>query len=307
MRQLLRRAKTKPIVDGQLYYVDASGSEHVIDVRVTTRGKSRLEHCSFPPLSISLNPAQVDATLFAGQSKLKIVTHCRNGSSYLRYLHQEFGIYRAYNSLSEHSFRVRMLNVTYRDSQIERRDDVRPAFFIESTAEVAERLGMTTVKTKSIRPEQLDPGESNIYELFQYMIANTDWSILKSTGTEFCCHNGKVIAKPDAMDDWVVLPYDFDQAGIINTRYALPADELRLRSVRQRLYRGRCRHSDQLDETVKLFNDRRQEIQAALAPHALTDRARRSALGYLETFYTIINDSTKLKKEVISVCRGGRS
>ncbi len=164
-------------------------------------------------LSVFLNPDQVASTLFAGLKKLKIVTHCNNGSTYLRYLHQEFGIYKTYNLVSEYSFRVRMLNVTYRDIEGKRRDDVRLAFFIESDNEVARRLGMKKIKTKTIAPHQFAAAQTNIFELFQYLIANTDWAIKKGPGTENCCHNAKVIAKPDAQDNWVVLPYDFDGAG----------------------------------------------------------------------------------------------
>ena len=112
MRELLRRAKKKPVLEGQLKYVAADGSDAVIDLTITTRGRSRLAQCAFPPLSITLDEAQVRSTLFAGQRTIKIVTHCRNASKYQRYLLQEFGIYKAYNLLSDHSFRVRMLNVT---------------------------------------------------------------------------------------------------------------------------------------------------------------------------------------------------
>ncbi len=304
MRTLLKRAKKKPVLQGQLRYVDTGGNEVALDIDITTRGKSRLAHCTFPPLSITVNAEQADSTLFAGQRRLKIGTHCRNGSTYLRYLHQEFGIYRTYNLLSEHSFRVRMLNVTYRDIERKRRDEVRLAFFIESDDEVAERLDMKKKQTKSIESHQFNPAQTNIFELFQYMIANTDWAIRKGPGTENCCHNAKVIAKPDAQDNWVVLPYDFDQAGIINTQYALPSLALGIRTVRHRLYRGRCRHNDRLGQTIQLFNERRQDIEIANTPQALNKKARQSALKYLDVFYKTINDPKKLKKQIISVCRG---
>jgi hypothetical protein len=304
VRTLLKRARKKPVLQGQLRYVDVDGNEVAIDIDITTRGRSRLEHCSFPPLSVFLNPDQVASTLFAGQKKLKIVTHCNNGSTYLRYLHQEFGIYKTYNLVSEYSFRVRMLNVTYRDIEGKRRDDVRLAFFIESDNEVAKRLGMKKIKTKTIAPHQFDAAQTNIFELFQYLIANTDWAIKKGPGTENCCHNAKVIAKPDAQDNWIVLPYDFDQAGIINTKYALPALSLGIRTVRHRLYRGRCRHNDYLDQTIQLFNERRADIEIANTPDALSNKARKSTLKYLDVFYKTINDPEKLKKRIVDVCRG---
>jgi hypothetical protein len=304
MRTLLRSAKKRPVLDGQLSYSDSDGNKVTIGLTITTRGKSRLEQCAFPPLSISLNKEQTRSTLFAGQRKLKIVTHCRNGAKYRRYLQQEFGIYKAYNLLSENSFRVRMLNVTYRDSEEKRRDQVVHSFFIESDDEVAKRLGMNKIKTKTISPKQFHVAETNKYELFQYMIANTDWAIRKGSGTEICCHNGKVIARPESEDNWIVLPYDFDQAGLINTEYALPAIGLPIRNVRQRLYRGRCGHNEQLHVTMALFNAKRNEMEAVLAPPALSEKEQRAILKYLKVFFDTINDPKKLNRQVIDKCRG---
>jgi hypothetical protein len=305
IRTLLRQAKKKPVLPGQLRYVDGDGKEVVLDFDMTTRGRSRLAICSFPPLSISLHDDDTDSSLFAGQRKLKIVTHCNKRSDYLTYLHQEYGIYKAYNLLSDFSFRVRKLNVTYRDSDRKRKDDVREAFFIESEHEAAQRLGMESIKRPSIKVRQLNPEETSIYTLFQYLIANTDWSIRKGPRDEDCCHNGKLIGNPGTQDNWVVLAYDFDQAGIINTSYALPAKGLGIKSVRSRLYRGRCLHNDHLAGAISLFNDRREEIEAALVPQSLSRRKRDSTLSYIEKFYSTINDPESLKKEVLDDCLRG--
>ncbi len=304
MRTLLRSASKKPVLDGQLRYLDSDGSDVNIDLTITTRGKSRLAHCSFPPLSITLDQKQTASTLFAGQRKLKIVTHCRNGLKYKRYFYQEHGIYRAYNLLSDHSFRVRMLDVTFHDNEQKRRDQSVPAFFIESDSEVARRLNMTTITTKTIRSSQFNVVETTKYEVFQYMIGNTDWAIRKGPGSENCCHNGKVIGPAGAEENWVVLPYDFDQSGIMNTEYALPAIGLRIRDVRQRLYRGRCSHNEQLTETFALFNEKRSEIAAALTPQALSKNSRKTVLKYLDAFFDTINDSKKLKRQILDSCRG---
>lgn len=304
MRALLRTARKNPVLDGRLRYIDSNGRDVTIDLTITTRGHSRLDLCSFPPLSVSLKKKQTPSTLFAGQHKLKIVSHCKAGSNYQRYFHQEYGIYRAYNVLTDHAFRVRMLDITFRDTEKKRRDEIVPAFFIESGREVAERLNLTEIKTQKISPSQFNVEETNKYELFQYMVGNTDWSILKGPSTENCCHNGKVIGQRGSHKDWVVLPYDFDQSGIINTEYSLPSEQFSIRNVRQRLYRGRCSHNEQLDSTIALFNENRSALEAALTPQALTERSQKKALNYLGAFFETINDENKLNKQVIDKCRG---
>ena len=302
LRTLKREAEGRPELDAILRFTDADGQAVELEAKVTTRGHSRLEMCSFPPLSLLTKKGDVKDTLFAGQKKLKIVMPCQRGGRYLEYLRQEYGIYKAYEAVAEPAFRVRLLNITFRDSE---RDDSEEyvAFFIESIKEVAERSGLERIKINRVDPERLDSRNSSIYELFQFMIANTDWSKSKGPGEEDCCHNGKVLAPPDSEDGWFVLPYDFDQSGIINTEYAVPSDNLSLRSVRQRLFRGRCDFIGEMDDTIALFNERRSDIEAALSSGGVTNYTDRSQRKFVDKFYEIVNDAKKRKKQIDDKCR----
>ena len=304
MNTIVREADERPEVEGVLHYTADDGQTVTLPLSMTTRGKSRLAYCHFPPLSINLKRKETDGTLFAGQNKLKVVTRCRRGSTFERYLHQEHGIYQAFNAVSEYGFRVRRLNVTYRDSEGKRDDETQFAYFIESDNEVAARTGMEKLKVSKIDSAQLDPAHENKFALFQFLIANTDWSVIKGAAEESCCHNGKVIITPGSVIGWIVLPYDFDQAGLINAKYSMPAEGLGIRSVRQRLFRGRCRNIDQLDDTVALFNERRAAIEAALLPEALDNRSRKSAARYIDDFYEIMNEPKDRQKIVADKCIG---
>ena len=83
-------------------------------------------------------------------------------------------------------------------------------------------------------------------------------------------------------------------------------DESPVDAIRQRLYRRRCRHNEQLDQTIALFNERRSELEAVLAPEMLTERTRKTALKYLDYFFVTVNNLQKLNKQVIGVCRGSK-
>ena len=303
MKTIVNDAADRPEVPGVLRYTDA-GSEVALDFTMTTRGNSRLEYCKFPPLKLNLKKKQVKGTLFEGQNKLKIVTQCKSSRTFKRYLIQEYGIYHGFNVLTDNSIRTRALSVTFRDSEGEREDDMQSAFFLESDKEVAERLSMEPIKSPSINPAQLDSKHASIFALYQYLIANTDWSMLKGPGSDPCCHNGKVIITPGSADGWIVLPYDFDQAGLINTSYSMPADGLGLSSVRRRLFRGRCRNLEHLDESIAKFNELRPQIEEALNPPALDDGSRKKALKYIDDFYEIVNDPKKRKKKIEDDCLG---
>ena len=208
--------------------------------------------------------------------------------------------------LTDNSFRARVLSVTYKDSEGKRKDEVQPAFFLESDNEVAERLSMEPIKSSTIDPAQLDSKHASVFALYQYLIANTDWSMLKGPGSEPCCHNGKVIITPGTTNGWIVLPYDFDQAGLINTRYSMPAEGLGIRSVKQRLFRGRCLNLRNLDESIEKFNELRPQIEEALNPPEIDQRSHKNALKYIDDFYEIVNDPKKRKKEIEDDCLGRR-
>jgi len=306
MKTLLRRADDRPVLEGKLHYTDQHGKQLEFDVQVTTRGHNRLEICKFPPLSVKFEKKQVKGTVFSGQKKLKIVTQCRSGDRYLDFLRHEYGIYKAYNIVAEPSFRARMLNITFRDTQRKYKEELHVAFFIESIKEVAARLDMEPVKLNEIPPLHLDGSNSSTYDLFQFLIANTDWSKTRGPGDEDCCHNGKVLRTPGTDVGWVVLPYDFDQAGLINVPYALPHEQLPIRSVTQRLFRGRCAFIEHMDATIELFNRERQAIEAALVSGGLSEKRQRSQAKFLARFYEIVNDPKLRQRHVVGRCRGPR-
>ncbi len=306
IRTLVRSAEQRPELAGKLYYSGEQGSEFVIDVEVSTRGDSRLEMCGFPPLSLRFDPEQTSGTVFAGQTKLKIVTQCDRGYAYRDYLLEEYGIYRAFELLTDRAFRVRMLGITFRDSEGKRSDSTQSAFFIESVDEVAERLGLVELEEMKIPPERLEPSHANLSAVFHFLIGNTDWSVGSGEKGDPCCHNGKVIGAAGSSSGWSVVPYDFDQAGLINTRYALPHERLPIRTVQQRLFRGRCAYMQHLDDTLALFNSHRNNIEAALASGGPSDRTMRAQAKYVADFFEIINDPEKLRRQIVERCVGMR-
>ncbi len=57
--------------------------------------------------------------------------------------------------------------------------------------------------------------------LFQYMVGNTDWSAVRSGPDDRCCHNVAVFSGDGGASNSVV-PFDFDQAGLVDAPYAVP-------------------------------------------------------------------------------------
>ncbi|MEL7449073.1 MAG: hypothetical protein AAFN78_07670 [Pseudomonadota bacterium] len=289
----------RPEIHGTVKLV---GEDEILDVKLTERGHSRLGMCRFPPLKLNFRRKQVEGTVFAGQNKLKLVTQCKGSGRYERYLRQEYSIYKAYEELSEAGFRVRWTTITYRDPEEPSAERTHPAFLIESLNEVAARLGRERITLDRVPSDRLDPLESTRYTLFQYLIGNTDWSMIAGADNDGCCHNGKLLALPGSDTQYVVIPYDFDQAGLINTDYAEPAEVLKIRSVRQRVFRGRCIHNDQLDTVIAQFNEKREAIATHLAPPGVSKSTNKKTRNYVDEFYDTINDPRARKRRILDVC-----
>jgi len=304
MRELIRKRAKRPEFPAVLRYTDSDGVEQQIAITLTSRGNSRLDMCDNPPLRIIFAKGVAKGTIFEGQRRLKMVTQCERGRSAESWVHLERGIYRAYNVLTDFSYRVRELQVTYTDSDSKKWQRVQPAFFIEPTGKVAERLERKSIRPTEIKPSQFDETTAIIGTLFQYLIGNTDFSTKRGPEGEGCCHNGRVLSKIGEQDGWIVVPFDFDQAGIINTDYALPDKRFPIRNVTIRLYRGYCWQNDLLPEATELFNERRAEITAALLPVELSKSRATRARRFVDRFYGIINDPDELQKRVLKKCRG---
>lgn len=178
------------------------------------------------------------------------------------------------------------------------------AFLIEEDWEVAERAGMEAVKVGSLRVAQLDFAGAALLYLFQYMIGNTDWSPIGAVAGDNCCHNTKPIGPQDSDAGRIVLPYDFDQIGLINTPYARPSPAVPIRSVTQRLYRGYCALNDDLEAALLLLNERRSDIEAGYAALDVSDRSRKRALTYLSDSYDRINNPRRFERDILGRCRG---
>jgi hypothetical protein len=86
----------------------------------------------------------------------------------------------------------------------------------------------------------------------------------------------------------------------------VPHERLPIRSVSQRLFRGRCEYLDHLDETIGLFNRDREAIEAALASGGISARTLEKQTDYIAKFYDIVNEAGNRKRYIEDRCRGKR-
>ena len=302
-RTLSRERREREELEGLVTYQGDDGAEVILDVQVRTRGNSRMDICTYPPLRLNFRRRQVEGTMFAGQDRIKLVTLCKDTGSYRDYLALEYEIYRLYNALSDVSYRVRWADIEYvRTDGRRRTSENMPGFLIEEDTEAASRTGLETWEVERLDLGAIESSAMALLSLFHFFIGNTDWSGTSGPPGDRCCHNGDVLRTSTGQA--VLIPYDFDQAGLINTEYAEPAAPLPIRSVRQRLYRGYCQFNDDLDAAMERFNSARAQIESIVAEAQIRGNVRNRAQRYVEEFYEIINDPKQRQRRIADKCIG---
>jgi hypothetical protein len=288
---------------GKFQFTNAAGELQEFYVGVRTRGLFRLqkEICSFPPLRLNFKKSQTKNTLFHGQDKVKLVTHCQGSSRYKMMVPREFLAYRIFNTLTDISFRVRLMRITYVDTDKKNDEDVHYGFIIEHRDRLAKRLDMPVLEVPKTRVSALNPEYLNLISMYQYLIGNTDFSPVLGPAGDNCCHN-QVLFGVDGQPILSV-PYDFDQAGIVDAAHAGANPKFKLRSVKKRLYRGRCVNNQLLDATIATFQSKQGDLLTLINEQEVLDnRARKAVTTYVGKFYEVLESEKRVTKELVKKC-----
>ncbi len=292
------RGAKAPYHAATLSYTDSTGKVVTVDARARTRGIWRLKNCEFPPVRMKVADKAGKQTVFNNIAEPKLVTYCRNSDVYDNYILQEFMLYRIYRLLTPVSHHVRLLKMTYADSATGKVEATRYSFVVEDPATLAERVGGEVVRQTGADSDDLDAPQSAIAFVFQYMIGNTDFSFGG-------LHNAELIRTRTGQ----ILPiaYDFDFSGAVNTHYAAPDPKLRIRSVRERQFRGYCAYKLEYQKVIDLFIAKKPEIYALYADplgQLLSPRIIKETLSYFDDFYKSIPNAKEAQKRVFDECVG---
>ncbi|WP_310469071.1 hypothetical protein [Sphingomonas sp.] len=275
-------------------------------VRLAPRGITRLRRdvCQFPPLRVVLVQPAPANSLFAGQRKLKLVTHCRAPAAFQQHLLLEYAAYRMYNLITPASLKARLAAIDYVGA------DGRPmtsrlGFFLEDPDDAARRLGLREVQAGDRIPSaSLSAPHAARSALFQYMIGNLDWSMRAGPVGESCCHNYKLAGETRAPAGVLVpMPYDFDFSGLVDAPYALPPDQIQVSNVRERRYRGYCKHNGEAFRAAGELRALRGALLGELdRVPGLEPGTRRKAAAFLAGFFAEIANDATVSAKLLKTC-----
>lgn len=290
MRVLLKDRGEKPINHPAVLTYEGGQNPITLPVKLKVRGNFRrsTNNCSFPPLLIDLPKKKGKGSVFANQNELKLITHCQSDE----YVVREYLLYQVYNLLTDFSFRARLAQVTYEDSTGRRPTQTKFAFLLEDDESVARRNKTANIAKAKINMAFADSLTMATVAVFEYMIGNTDWSVPYQ-------HNIKLVKQQDNIHP-IPIPYDFDHAGIVEAPYALPAQQLNIQSVRERLYRGYSYPESLFRQVFDKFIAQKSNIYALYQQNPYLDKAYvKRTISYLDEFYDHIKNDRMIRLQFV--------
>lgn len=265
-----------------LTFKDAEGTKQAWDIKVKLRGKFRRMKCTeTPPFKLYFDKKDLASAGLTKHNDLKLVNFCYSDKEIAKdILLKEYLAYKMYGAITDISYRVQLLKITYKDTVTG--DKIKQwAFLIEDTAQVRDRLSADKLsKDELVHLDSFDKNQVRIMALFQYMIGNADWKLQIEK-------NVKIIKQKNQL---LAIPYDFDFSGFVNAPYARPNSNYSLTSVKDRIYLGFPKDVIHLDPTIDLFESKKKTLYKLVKTQKhLSWDSKVEIFSYLDEFFNELN------------------
>lgn len=293
--------KDTTYINRKLYYQSSPGKSDSIHVGIKGRGNYRMRECYFPPLWIKIKKKDANGTVFEGNKKLKLVLPCDNRESSNDLILKEFLCYKLYEEITSDAFLTRLVNVDLTElKKSKNKMSSVKGILIEDVDKTAMRLHAKALKTVRIAHDALNDTSAARFELFEYLISNTDWSIVYQ-------HNSKLFA--GNTNQFFSIPYDFDMSGVVNAPYAVVSEvngeQLDIDHVTERLYRGYCRPVPVMQYVRKEFLAKEEKLMAVpdQLKGNLSDNEIKGVKDYMRQFFLALKDDREYAFNILDKCR----
>ncbi len=252
-------------------------------VDVSVRGRFRRMQCAIPPLKLQFKKKALRMHGLNTHNDFKLVTLCENSEEGVEFLKREQLAYELHALITGQSFRTKLLEITYVDTQTGA-EDTQYAILIEDEDQMAERLGGEECKDCFNLPsESFVPGSLATAHLFQYMIGNTDYDIQMD-------RNVKIVKLDNGQH--IPVAYDFDFSGLVGANYARPNINVGQTSIQQRVWMGSGYSETDLRLAIDAFNSKEAAVYNLVDNSTYLDaKTKRQVKSYLKGFYRDINKS----------------
>lgn len=284
-------------IDAVLKYNTSPVDSVVKNIRVKARGEMRRNYCDFPPLLLNFKMKDSVGGEFTGIDKLKLVPYCKLGNE--EYVLKEYLVYKLYNVLTDFSYRVRLMRIKYINTAKESKPLVQYGFVIEPTRLLEKRTGTKEMENIKVSQKVIKPEMMDRMAIFNYMIGNTDWSVPNM-------HNVVILSQPlsERPDLAVIIPYDFDYSGFVNTDYAIPFETLPIKSVRERYFMGICRTEEVYRNALREFSEKKDEFIKVINDFPyLGEKSKKQSIEYLMGFFNGLEKKSPVVYKLLTECK----
>jgi hypothetical protein len=297
MKSFIKNKDEDEYVPASISYTLPDGTEVEKNCRIRPRGNYRRNKCYLPPIKIDFDDSSYVIPEFESMGKMKMVSLCKDAGNFEQYLIKEYLIYKAYELISPYSLKTYFMKVNFLDTEDKKKPINSYSFLIEDIDDMAERMNAIEVENNGLLPVHLQRSVMNELGIFQFMIGNTDWHVPN-------LHNIKLLKVNDPSEPVPIpVPYDFDYAGLVNTNYAVPHENLPIESVTERYYMGNCMTDQEFEEVKQNFIDHKDEIISLFRDCPLLQNFnQKTSASYLEDFYAIIENDRLVKQWLFQNC-----
>ncbi len=278
-----------------LKFKNAENAWDSLPVKIRARGNFRRANCFFPPIRMKMKKGDAEKTIFAGNKDFKLVLPCQTVKTGNDLLMKEYLAYKLLEPLTPYHFHTRLADITLTDNSGKSKSYTIKGFLIEDDDLIAHRFKGKVIETQ-LHPLTLNDTASVVADLFQYLVANTDWSTTMQ-------HNMKVIQlEPNKK---IPLAYDFDMAGLVNAPYATVNETLPISSVQERLYRGFCRKEATVQYVRSEYLRLEPELMKVVSDHQsyFSPADYNGIKKFVEEFFAVLKSDKRFKDAIISGCR----
>lgn len=272
------------------------GTEIEEAIQAGPRGNFRRGYCRIPPIRLQFRNAT--APKLSSLGKLKLVIPCGGNAGDEELLLKEYLVYKIYNLLTDLSFRVRLMKLTFNDTRGKTKPFSQYAFLIEDDGDMARRNGCKKKEHGQVLTEATDRQTMTLVSIFEYMIGNTDWSVPNDHNVEL------IYSKTMPNYPPYTVPYDFDYCGLVDASYAIPNEVIGTEKVTERVYRGFPRRMDEIQATLAIFRTKKDAILSLVNNFSLlSEKVRNNMSRYLKEFFTMIESENQVQVAFIDNAR----
>ncbi len=286
----------------------ATGGE-TLPIQLSVRGHSRLASAASAASRRCASPSpgnRPTARCSTGRSDLKLVVHCQDSPKYEQYVLREYSAYRLYNVLTPESFRVRLVQASYQDEG--KQVAQRWAYFIEDASDLAKRLDRKQVEVPTMLPCRRARSARR-----RARLAVRIYDRQPRLGHQSQLRRHRLL--PQFPPDRRRPRSRAARSRRCRTISTIPASSTRpMRSrrrasrsapVRNRYYRGLCRHNEAVQQAAGEFLAARSKLEAELrAIPQLDPKERDDMIKYMGGFFDEIATPRRSRNSSASAAEG---